>query len=405
MTATTTPASAPGLGRLLFGVDQLLVTPGLLRGSIGLVTNDAARTALDARVRSRVALRDAGFNVVRLFSPEHGLGADAADGALVRDGFDPLTGLPVISLYGDKLRPPRASLADLDAVVFDIPDIGARFYTYIWTLSHVLEACAEAGLPLVVLDRPNPLGGDLAAAEGPILDVARYGSFVGRAAIPIRHSLTTGELAGLWNAEWRLGAKLQVVPCSGWTRAMHWPDTGLPFVQTSPAITSYAATLTYPGVCLFEATSLSVGRGTPFSFQAVGAPWLDAMRVAQAFNRFQLPGVWAEAVTMIPSLPPHANVPCAAVQLRVTEPRAFRPVSAGLHLLAAVMARHPRDFCWTAYPTAANPGGEGHFERLVGQAGIRETLEGNLPSLAGRIAAWTAAPGWRERVLAGLLYD
>ncbi|HEY9170955.1 MAG TPA: exo-beta-N-acetylmuramidase NamZ domain-containing protein, partial [Verrucomicrobiae bacterium] len=182
------------MSRPLFGVDQVLVTPGLLRGRIGLVTNDAARTALDVRVRSRVALQGAGFKLIRLFSPEHGLGADTDDGAPVRDGFDPLTGLPVVSLYGNKLRPPRASLADLDAVVFDIPDIGARFYTYIWTLSHVLEACAEAGVPLVVLDRPNPLGGDLAAAEGPILDVARYGSFVGRAAIPIRHSLTAGEL-------------------------------------------------------------------------------------------------------------------------------------------------------------------------------------------------------------------
>lgn len=405
MTATTAPAPGPGMSRPLFGVDQVLVTPGLLRGRIGLVTNDAARTALDARVRSRVALQGAGFKLIRLFSPEHGLGADAADGAPVRDGFDPLTGLPVVSLYGDKLRPPRASLADLDAVVFDIPDIGARFYTYIWTLSHVLEACAEAGVPLVVLDRPNPLGGDLASAEGPILDVARYGSFVGRAAIPIRHSLTTGELARLWNAEWGLGADLQVVPCSGWTRAMHWPETGLPFVQTSPAIASYAAALTYPGVCLFEATNLSVGRGTPLSFQAVGAPWLDTVMVAQAFNRVQLPGVRAEAVTMTPTVPPHPHAACAAVQLRVTEPRAFRPVSAGLHLLAAVMARHLRDFCWTVYPTAANPSGKGHFERLIGQAGVRETLEENPPSLAERIAAWTVSPGWQGRVQASLLYD
>jgi uncharacterized protein YbbC (DUF1343 family) len=292
----------------------------------------------------------------------------------------------------------------LDAAIFDIPDIGARFYTYIWTLSHVLEACAEAGVPLVVLDRPNPLGGDLAAAEGPILDVARFGSFVGRAAIPVRHSLTVGELARLWNAEQQLGANLQVVPCSGWRRTMHWPDTGLPFIQTSPAIASYEAALAYPGICLFEATNLSVGRGTPLSFQAIGAPWLKAAEVAADFNALKLAGARAEATTFPPSLPPHANATGAAVRLIVTEPRSFRPVRAGLHLLATTIAAHGREFRWTNYPTAANPTGEGHFERLIGQAGLRKTLEANPADLPEKIEFWTAAPGWRERVESWQLY-
>lgn len=392
------------MSQVLFGIDQLLARPSLASGRFGLVTNDAARTARESRKRSRVALQQAGFQLVRLFAPEHGLGAKAADGAAVGDGIDPLTGLPVVSLYGEKMRPARENLADLDAVVFDIPDIGARFYTYIWTLSHVLEACTNAGVPLVVLDRPNPLGGDLRMAEGPILDVARFGSFVGRAAIPLRHSLTAGELARLWNAERKPDAQLEVIPCSGWTRSMHWPDTGLPFVQPSPAIASYEAAVPYPGVCLFEATNLSVGRGTPLSFQAIGAPWLKAAEVVAVFNSLGLPGVVAEATTFTPSLPPHAAVPCSAVWFRITEPRSVRPVQAGLHLLAVTIALHRQDFRWANYPTAANPTGENHFERLIGQAGIRETLEKNPLDLAKRIEAWTSAPGWRERVQTGLLY-
>lgn len=392
------------MSRVLFGIDQVLVTPGLLCGRLGLVTNDAARPALDSRLKSRVALQRAGFKLVRLFSPEHGLGEDAADGAAVADGFDRLTGLPIVSLYGEKMRPPRETLADLDAVVFDIPDIGARFYTYIWTLSYALEACAEAGVPLVVLDRPNPLGGDLTVAEGPILDAAKFGSFVGRAAIPIRHSLTAGELARLWNVEWKLGANLQIVPCSGWTRAMHWPETGLPFVQTSPAIASYESALLYPGLCLFEATNLSVGRGTNFAFQIAGAPWLDAAQLVERFNSRRLPGVIAEAHRFKPSLPPHAREPCEGVRLRVTDRKRLQPVAAGLHLLAAVIQNHPGKFCWSKYPTAANPTGEGHFERLVGRAGIREALEVNPADSDARVNEWTAAPGWQERVRDVLLY-
>lgn len=393
------------MNRVRFGLDALLANPGWLRGRVGLVTNDAARTTSDANLTSRAALQHAGLNLVRLFSPEHGLGANAADGAKVADSLDSLTGLPVVSLYGETMRPAREALADLDAVVFDLPDIGARFYTYIWTLSHVLEACTEARMPLIVLDRPNPLGGDIAAAEGPILDVEKFSSFIGRAAIPIRHSLTIGELARLWNAEWTLEADLRVMTCSGWTRSMHWPDTGLPFVPTSPAIASYESALLYPGLGLFEATNLSVGRGTNRAFQFIGAPWLQAEAAARHFNASALPDVTASAESFVPKLAPYPGERCAAVRLLVHEAKSFRPVSAGLNLLATVIALHPKQICWSKYPTAANPGGELHFERLIGRAGIREALELKPDDLGGQVKGWTSVPGWAERVKCCLLYN
>lgn len=389
---------------ILFGIDRLLASPGLVTGRVALVTNDAARTARDPKLHSRVALQRAGLKLVRLFSPEHGIAARAPDGAAVADGVDPVTGLAIVSLYGERMRPPRESLTDLDAVLFDIPDIGARFYTYIWTLSHVLEACAEIGVPFIVLDRPNPLGGDLTAAEGPILDIAKFASFVGRAAIPIRHSLTVGELAQLWKAEWKLDTRLQVIRCEGWRRSLHWPGTGLPFVPTSPAITSYEAALLYPGVCLFEATNLSVGRGTPLSFQAVGAPWLRAEKTVEHFNRLSPTGVVAEATKFHPAISPHVGEYCPAVHLVVNNPQTFRPVATGLLLLATIIELHREHFQWAKYPTAANPSGEGHFERLVGRAGIRATLERGVAEVRPLIENWTAASAWARRVDPILLY-
>jgi len=387
-----------------FGSDRVVSCQALLTGRVGLVTNAAARLAAPPQLPTRLALARAGCRLVRLWSPEHGLDAGAADGAPVADSLDPLTGLPVISLYGARLRPAPEHLADLDAVAFDVPDIGARFYTYIWTLSHVLEACAEARKPLLVLDRPNPLGGELSAAEGPMLDPKSGGSFLGRAALPIRHCLTAGELALLWNAEWNLGAAVQVARCDRWRRSMHWPETGLPFVPTSPAIASYESALLYSGLCLFEATNLSVGRGTPFAFQTIGAPWLEAAGVAARFNAAALPGIVAEPGQFKPAHDPYRGQLCRVVRLRITAPKQIRPVAAGLVLLAAVIVTQRRRFRWARYPTAANPSGEGHFERLIGRPGLREVLEEHPETVAARVPEWTAATGWEDRVKTRLLY-
>lgn len=397
-----------------FGVDCLCADVSLAAGAhrVGLVTNDAARLATDPTRRSREALRDAlghaGHSLVRLFGPEHGLSGTAADGAPVDDAMDPITGLPVVSLYGERMHPTPASLRDLDAVFFDIPDVGARFYTYTWTLYHVLAACEAASVPLVVLDRPNPLGGDLSAAEGPMLDMA-YRSFVGEDAIPIRHQLTLGELARLWHRERFPAATLRVIPCVGWTRAMHWPDTGLPWVPTSPAMPSFASARLYPGLCLFESTNLSVGRGTETPFQMVGAPWLDPAAVMRTLAHRTaieaLPGVAFEAVTFTPATGPHATEPCRGVRVQVTDATIARPVAMGLLLMSAIAGTHRGLFRWATYPTAANPAGHGHFERLLGRGDVRRVIDMQPDAVdVAMVNGWTTTGDWRERVRGVLCY-
>jgi uncharacterized protein YbbC (DUF1343 family) len=382
-----------------FGIDCLVANPALLDGCsrVGMVTNDAARLAADASVHSRVALQAAGVPLVRLFGPEHGLSGTAADGAAVGDDIDVRTGLPVVSLYGERMRPTREQLHDLDVVLFDIPDVGARFYTYTWTLFHLLSACAEYGVPLVVLDRPNPLGGASASVEGPVLELA-YRSFVGEDAIPIVHALTLGELACLWQRERFPAANVRVIACTGWRRGQRWPALSLPWVPTSPSMPAFESVAWYPGTCLFEATNLSVGRGTDAPFCLVGAPWLDAAAVLDAFTRRC--DVPASACTFMPSHAPYLHETCQGIRLGAPE-HASAPVATGLLLLAAIMTVHAGEFAWRGYPTAANPTGEGHFERLVGRGGVRAALDADAATVtATLVREWTRAEGWRDRMSA-----
>jgi uncharacterized protein YbbC (DUF1343 family) len=394
---------------LHFGIDHLISQrlPDLAGLRVGLITNDAATTAALPKPVTpvRLALREAGVSLVKLFSPEHGLGANAVDGAEVYHGADAATGLPVYSLYGATHRPTREMLADVDLLLFDIPDIGVRFYTYIWTLSHVMEACAETGLPLWVLDRPNPLGGELAAAEGPLLDETQVSSFVGRWSMPVRHSLSVGELARLWNSERKLDVALQVIAVQGWSRVQMWPDTGLPFVPTSPAMPSFETVLLYPGVCLFEGTNLSEGRGTTTPFRVAGAPWLDAYAVTEAFNAIGLAGVRARAVQFTPQASKFAGQPCQGVMLHVLEPAQLRPVAIGLHLLRMIIRQHPDEFAWLPYPTAAAGQGYGHFDRLIGILDMRQRLQQLDDGISFQISAQTAAGDWSARARPFLLYD
>ncbi len=392
--------------KVTFGVDELLknVPAELRRARVGMVTSNVATIAASGEL-SRVALRKAAVNLTKLFGPEHGLSATAADGDPVADSRDNPTGLPVVSLYGDSVRPSREQLADIDVMLYDIPDVGARFYTYIWTLSHVMEACAESSKPLYVLDRPNPIGGELDAVEGPMLDETNFSSFVGRWNIPIRYALTIGELAALWNAERKIGCGLRIVRCAGWTRSMHWPATKLKFIPTSPNLPSYETALFYPGTCLIEGTKLSEGRGTDAPFRLIGAPWVDGEALADLLTQRNLPGVRITPAQFVPEGRKYAGECCNGVGFDVTNAKALRPVRLGIALVADLIRLHKNDFEWLPYPTAANRKGLQHFDRLVGQSDMRPTLDAQPPDLDAHIAKWTAAPDWPARVRPHLLYE
>ena len=343
---------------------ELVSLPGIRIGphaqpaKVGLVTSDGARPGVPGVGSARQGLLRAGIPLRALFSPEHGISGKTPDGAPVADGLDAETGLPVVSLYGPRLAPTAPELEGLDLLLFDLQDVGVRFYTFLWTLVHLMESCGEAGVPLRILDRPNPLGGDPTQVEGPIMEADIDASFLGRWPIPIRHSLTLGEMALLLRAEMELAVELDIVTMDGWRRSMTWPDTGLPYHPPSPGLPEFSSILLYPGLAFLEATNVHEGRGTKLAFQWFGAPWMDGAMGAKALNEAGIPGVRAH---------PHP-LSCPGVRLEVTDPSSLRPVALGLRVLKLLSSLWPRDFQWGPYPTAANPSGEAHLTRLLGSA-------------------------------------
>lgn len=346
----------------------------LVRGRrVGLVTHAAAVTPDLALGAER--LRAAGVQLAALFGPEHGITGAAAEGASVAHGRDS-AGVPVYSLYGATREPTDEMLAGLDLLLFDMQDVGARYYTYLSTLLSVLRAAARARLPLVVLDRPNPITG--AAVEGPLVTPG-YESFVGAAPLPVRHGLTLGEAAGWLDATFGLGADLTVVAMRGWRRSMWFDETGRLWVPTSPAMAHLTAAALYPGTCLLEGTNLSVGRGTALPFEICGAPWLDGEALAARLNARGLPGARFRPLRFVPLGSRFAGQECGGVQIHVLSRASLRPVALGLELVAAARAQHPEAFEWEAE----------HFDRLIGGPAVREAIEGGVP--ADEIAAqWSA---------------
>jgi uncharacterized protein YbbC (DUF1343 family) len=394
------------------GIDALLGDPAAALGPaaagarIGLLTNDGARVGLAAKqtgALSRLAIKGHAFNLVRLFSPEHGLSASAPDGAAVPDGDDPETGLPVVSLYGKELRPSSTAVEDLDLIVVDIQDVGVRFYTYVWTLSHLMEVAAETSLPLVILDRPNPLGGREAWVEGPMPELPSPSSLLGRWPLPVRHSLTIGEIASLLREEMDLDLDLSVVSMKGWERGMLWRDTDLRFHPPSPAIPSPESALLYPGLALFEATNVLEGRGTPWPFRWFGAEWLDSRAMADAVNSALPDATWARPHPL--SVARTGSDPCPGVLLEIRRPAALRPVALGLRLLGLFPTLYPERFEWAPYPTTVNPTGEGHLEGLLADPVLVQALE-DAPETVDEdlIADRTSAREWWNRARPHLLY-
>ncbi len=410
-----------------FGVDELLadIGPTIVNRRWGIVTNDAARLAHDPGRRTRNALLDAGVQIERVFSPEHGITAAEVDGKAVPDGRDPATGRPLTSLYGARQQPPGEQLRSLDGILFDLPHLDVRFYTYAWTLSHVLEVCAETNVPVVVLDRFPPAGAEMSTVEGPILNVTQISGFLGRAPIPITYNLTMGEFALWLTQEWGLTVDLRVIQAKGWRRSEHWPETGLSFVPLSPSMPSYETSRIYPGTCLFEGTNVSVGRGTETPFQLIGAPWFEPDGVTSALHGsafgsevtgkvttqadgIELPplqGVSFHPMAFTPSIPPHAGTRCRGIRLSVDDAHEFRPVRTGLVLLLAVIHLHPEHFAWRPYPTAANPSGNDHFERLIGSRDVRPLLEDQPGRFCTRLDTWLEPSGWASSVEGRLLYE
>ncbi len=377
-----------GVARVQTGID-VLRDEGFaqLRGArVALLTNRTGRARDGARTIDLLH-QSPEVDLRLLLGPEHGLGGDA-DGP-VADARDAPTGLPIYSLYGDTRRPTGRMLGGVDTVVVDLQDAGARFYTYAATMAYVMEAAAEWGLRVVVLDRPNPITG--AAVEGPLQDAGQTG-FTGYLPLPVRHGMTLGELARLFNAEREIGAQLEVVPLRGWRRNLWFDETGLTWVDPSPNLRTVTQAALYPGIGAIEGANLSVGRGTDTPFERLGAPWIDGPALAARLNARRLPGVRAYPVTFTPAAGPYAGQSCSGIHLIVTDRDALRPVRLGVEIAAALHERHGAQFEID------------RTLRLLGSLEILQRIEdGEDP--AAIAAAWAAAEqAWRARRAPYLLY-
>jgi uncharacterized protein YbbC (DUF1343 family) len=358
--------------------------------TIGLVCNPAS---LDRSFRHVVDRAEAaGVKVGAIFGPQHGFRSDLQENMIESDHTrDAARNVPVYSLYSETREPTADMMAGLDALVIDLQDVGTRIYTYIYTMANCLTAAARHGLPVIVCDRPNPIGG--AIVEGPMLH-AGFESFVGQYPIPMRHGMTIGELALLFNGHFGIGSKLEVIAMEGWSREDFFDATGLPWVLPSPNIPTLESAITYPGTVLFEGTNVSEGRGTTKPFELVGAPWVDPEPFAEALNSRGLPGVRFRPALFEPTFHKHAAVPCGGCQVHITDRVAFRAVEVGVVLIEAFRSADPRAFKWRAppyeYEYTLEP-----IDILYGSAGLREGLE------RGETAA-TIAASWRDEVSAFL---
>lgn len=332
---------------------------------IGLV---ASPSSVDAQLVSSVErLLAADIELVALFGPEHGLYGEAQAGEHVGSHLDPITNLPIHSLYGATRRPTAAMLDGLDTILFDIQDGGLRFYTYLSTLVHVMEGAAEHGKRVVVLDRPVFLNG--IRIEGNILDPA-YTSFVGIHPLPIRYGMTAGEVAGLINEQSAIDCDLTVVEMRGWRRDAWFDDTNQPFVPPSPNLPTMEALTAYVGTCLVEGSNLSEGRGTTKPFEYIGAPFIDGASLAKALNELELPGVRFREVCFVPTFSKYRGEVCRGVQLYVTHRDRFEAVETALHLLATAKRLHP-EFAWAEAPPGEHP----PIDLLAGSPEVRRHLD------------------------------
>jgi len=387
---------------LSFGLDLACQTPhDLLRQAhrFGLVCNQASVDRQFRHAADALAQRYPG-KLAAIFGPQHGLWSTEQDNMIeTGHGKHPRLGVPVHSLYSETRKPQQQWLDGLDLLVVDLQDVGTRVYTYVWTLTYCLEACAQKGIPVLVLDRPNPLGGDV--AEGQALDL-RYQSFVGRAPLPMRHGLTIGELAKWCNDVMGLSADVRVLPMQGWRRSMLWADTGRAWVPPSPNLPRHEGALVYPGQVLLEGTELSEGRGTTTPFEQFGAPFVDPWQLQSLVSAHDLRGVVLRPVWFEPTFQKWQGKTCGGLFLHVTEPAAFRSYRATLALLRCVRELWPTQFQWRQppyeYETVLMP-----IDILAGSDGVRAFVDGHRP-LRDLDTLAAPPPDWWQRVRRFLLY-
>ncbi|MGZ9793638.1 exo-beta-N-acetylmuramidase NamZ family protein [Bacillus atrophaeus] len=346
------------------GIDILLSDyKKQLKGKkIGLITNP---TGVNSSLKSSVDVlsQDPDIQLTTLYGPEHGVRGDAQAGDEVASYIDEKTGLPVYSLYGKTKKPTPEMLKNVDVLVFDIQDVGTRYYTYIYTMAYAMEAAKENGIPFIVLDRPNPQGGQ--QVEGPVLEPG-YSSFVGLYPIPLKHGMTIGELALLFNKEFKINADLTVVKMKRWKRKMNFEDTGLPFVLPSPNMPTIDSTFVYPATGLIEGTNVSEGRGTTKPFEFIGAPYMKSTQLEEKLNSLGLPGVTFRAASYIPTFSKHQGKLCHGVQIYVTDRKKFEAVKTGLSLIKTIHDLYPDDFEFLA---------TGSFDKLIGNGWVRTKIE------------------------------
>jgi uncharacterized protein YbbC (DUF1343 family) len=359
------PPADPATGAVATGLEVLLRdgAAALDGRRIGLITN---HTGIDRNGTIGIDRlhTDERFVLVALFSPEHSITGRVEAGEHVDSGRDSRTGLPIHSLYGETRKPTPAMLQGIDVLVYDIQDIGTRYYTYVWTMALAMQAAAENDRDFVVLDRPNPIGGE--PVHGNVQDSAHL-TFVGLYPVPMRHGLTPGELARYLNAEHRIGARLTVIPVENWRRSMWFEDTGLPWVAPSPNMPSVESATHYSGTCLFEGTNVSVGRGTDAAFSQIGAPWIDGDWLAARLQHHAIPGVRFEAVTFTPRNPGDGKYGDAAVRgirFVTTDRTVYDPTRAGIAALVEIRALHADSLMFRT----------SHFDRLAGSPHVREQL-------------------------------
>ena len=331
-----------GLERLLDGPDRKLITGQ----RIGLVCNPASIDSRIVHASDRLASGD--WTLTALFGPQHGFRSDLQENMIESPhGSDAKRRVPVYSLYSETRQPTAGMLADVDVLVVDLQDVGTRIYTYIYTMANCLRAARAHGVRVVVCDRPNPINGQ--DIEGAALDPA-YASFVGQFPIPMRHGLTIGEAARLFNDHFGVNAAVDVVPMDGWKRSMYFDETGLPWVLPSPNIPTLDTAIVYPGGVLFEGTTLSEGRGTTRPFEIIGAPWIDGERFADAMNGRHLPGVCFRPVFFEPTFHKHAQQPSGGCQVHVTDRSTYRSLRVAVEMLEEFRKEAPEKALWTDPP-------------------------------------------------------